>query len=561
MRPLLQRSGISCRFVSMDTVYITGHRNPDMDSVCAAWAYADLKKKTDTSAEYIPIRCGAMNPQTKSVFSKLGISPPKLVKDIRPRVSDVARRDIARLYSKDPVYTAIEELDKKTLSMIPVFDADNEYAGTISIHEISSFLMNENLETRPRYNFSTRNIPKVVPGYFYSTGSGNFFNAPLMIGAMPYEISIERIGKLGEDLPLLVVGLREELIEYAVKHNFPGIILTGLERDKNIPVDFSGYAGCVYVSQVDTAETVRLLRLSAPIEDIMNRDTPRVSVDTEFEEAKNMLIGSGYRGLPVFEGNRFSGVVTRRCFIEKPKPNLILVDHNEIEQSVVGADGATIKEIIDHHRLSLPQTREPIRVEVQPLGSTCTILHGLFLAHGVKPSKEASAVLLSGILSDTVMLKSPTATDADTRAIEALAEIAGVDWQEWGTDMFRHSATLKGTGIENIVGGDFKIYEQSGKRVGIGQVEVIGFEEVPELKGELLEYMGGEAGRKGLDWVLLLITDVLKQDSVLLATEPNGFKPRLIYTKTADGEYSLPGILSRKKQLLPEVFRVIEETE
>ena len=543
----------------MKTVYVTGHQNPDMDSVCAAYAYAALKRITNPETDYVPIRCGALNTQTKAVFKTLEIEPPVFMADISPKVASVTRTDIPVLKGNAPIYSAIEELDSKNLSMMPVCGSDGGFLGTLSIHEISSFLVQENLETRPRYNFIPENIPKVIPGRYHSKGNVRAFTAPLMIGAMPYEISIDRIALLGDALPLLVVGLRRDLIEYAVKERFPGIILTGVRESDRVDIDFSAYDGIVYISTVDTAETARLLRLSSPISDIVNASIPHLDAGTSFDEAKKMLVTSDLRGLPVFRNGIFQGVVTRRCFIESPKSGLIMVDHNELDQSVNGAEQAVLLEIIDHHRISLPDTREPILVDVQPLGSTCTIILKKYKTAGTLPDKKTAALMLSGILSDTVLLKSPTATKEDVNAIEELAAIAGLDWREWGNEIFSHAATLKGADADKIIEGDFKTYEHKDVRLGIGQVEVTAFEEVPELKDTLLERMGRTGIEKGLHWVLLLITNPLKQDSMLLSTDPIGCTPVLIYKKETQGLYSLPGILSRKKQLLPELLRAIDE--
>ena len=237
------------------------------------------------------------------------------------------------------------------LKMVPFFK------GIISIHQISGFLISENLGRRPSYRFRINNFQDVLPGFFYKRGVQSEFSAPVMTGAMPVEISRERIEALKPDKPLLVVGLREDLIDFAIENAFPAIILTGVEDDTRLPVDFSNYEGTVYISKADTAETIRLLRLSAPVNDILNAEPEIIQADTSFDEAKNLLVNSRYRGLPVFSGDTFAGIVTRRCFIEKPLRKLILVDHNELSQSISGAEQAEIIGIVDHHRISPQPTK------------------------------------------------------------------------------------------------------------------------------------------------------------------------------------------------------------
>jgi manganese-dependent inorganic pyrophosphatase len=545
--------------ILMEMVYVTGHRNPDMDSVCAAHCYAALKNAVDPDTRYQPIRCGAMNAQTRYVFEQLGIEAPSLVRDVYPKVADVAKRDIITLNVTDPVYTAIRELDERTLSMIPVFENMQQFRGLVSIHEISSFLISDNLHTRPVYRFLTDNFKRVVPGYFYRMGQVQEFSAPIMIGAMPYEISIQRIRELGDVKPILIVGLREELVAYAIENEFPAIILTGLDEDRSISIDFSSYSGTVYVSRADTAETVRLLRLSAPLKDIMNASPLAVQSSEKYETAKERLVNSEYRGLPVFEGDQFSGIVTRRCFIEKPQRRLILVDHNEINQSVPGAAEAQIIEIVDHHRLAFERTREPITMKMEPAGSTCTIIYHEYRYHGVPIDRQTATLLLGGILADTVMLKSPTTTGAERAAVEELGRLAEVDWQAWGKDLFIHSASIRNRRPREVLESDFKEYDEAGIRIGIGQAEVVTLEDLPEVRDELIRALGEVRLERGLEWVMLLVSDVMKAESVLLSVGLEAAGAMLIYEKRSENEFFLPGILSRKKQLLPEILRVVDE--
>jgi manganese-dependent inorganic pyrophosphatase len=335
----------------MNKIYITGHKNPDMDSICSAWCYGILKNQIDGEHNYIPIRAGSLNKQTKAVFERLGVEPPKLMKDISPQVQDVARRNILTLEENDPILTAIKELDERTISLIPVFDGEHRFSGILTIHEITQFLLSDNGVGRPVNKFRTNNFDRVLPGYFYRRGALLEFSAPLMTGVMPLDISVERIKELGTEKPLLVMGLREDLLQHAVNNQFPAIVITGMAHEGKIPVDLSSYEGTIYISQTDTAETIRLLRLSVPLKNIINREPPRLDSSCSFDKARDELLKSPLRGLPVFSGENFEGVVTRRCFIDRPTVNLILMDHNELTQSVNGADQANILEIHDHHRL------------------------------------------------------------------------------------------------------------------------------------------------------------------------------------------------------------------
>ncbi|MGL4368814.1 MAG: DRTGG domain-containing protein, partial [Spirochaetota bacterium] len=256
----------------MSEIYVVGHKNPDTDSACAAHCYAQLKNTIDPSNTYIPAVCGTLQQQAKFAFSNAGVTPPHYVKDIRARVIDVARKDGMRMNENDPVFIATKELDEHTISVVPVFSDAADFAGIIGIHEVSRFFVAGGTEERPSYTFRTENIGKVIPGFFLKKGAEEEFTARIMIGAMTYESSVRRIKDLLPDKPVLVIGPRPRIIRYAIECGFPAIILTGRENGEESGIDFSGYAGSVYVSKLDTAETMRLLRLSVPVKHIMNKE-------------------------------------------------------------------------------------------------------------------------------------------------------------------------------------------------------------------------------------------------------------------------------------------------
>ena len=544
----------------MAYIIITGHKNPDMDSVCAAWCYAELKSKTDPENTYVPGRCGSLNNQTKAAFAKAGIKPPSLIKDVSVKVSDVTIRDVISIDRNEPIFEAIKKLDNENISSIPVFHDETEFMGIVTTHQITSFLISENLGKRPAYSFRINNFKKVLPGFFYKIGDRKEFTAPIMTGAMPVDVSRERIEMLKPDKPVLVVGLREDIINTAILNDFPAIILTGVD-DTKLPISFDDYKGTVFVSKTDTAETIRLLRLSAPVGELMNEDPVIIQAESDFDKGKQLFINSKYRGVPVFDDNNFIGLVTRQCFIEKPRKKIIMVDHNEAAQSVRGADQADIVEIIDHHRLAPQPTRKPIYMSIRPVGSTSTIITGMFDTYGVEISKQTAMLLLAGIISDTVVLKSPTTTKEDIKAAEKLSEICSLSVEEYGRELQEQSAVLEKTSPEDLICSDLKEYRQENFSFAIGQAEVINLDGASRLKEKLLAELEKQKLERKLDWIMLLITDVINEISVLIATDQKEAEDQIIYKKIEDNMFYLPGILSRKKQLLPELLRVIEDAD
>ena len=544
----------------MSTIYITGHRNPDFDSIASAFVYAHLKSRVDPENEYIAVRCGNLNAQTRTTFEKIKLKAPRYLKDVKTVVADVVNREVPRLEVSDPLQTAIGLLDDTGLSLLPVFDKNSNYRGIISSAEISHFLMRETFGARPTYRFRTENLSKVVPGRMLFSGESPEFTAPIMIGAMPYERSVERIAALETNRPLLIVGLRRDLVEYAITHDFPAVILTGATTKEAAELDFSLYKGSVYLSDVDTAETIRLLRFSTPLEGILETEAEHLGVGDDFNQAKKALSASGRRGLPVFDEEQFIGIVSRGSFLDRPRKNLILVDHNELDQSISGAGDANILEIIDHHRVGSVMSREAFSLYTRPVGCTCTIIRQLYRQHGIAIPTEIAKLMISAILSDTVLLKSPTTTEEDRQTVEGLSRHAGIDWLEWGQEMFDSGARLADINPDLVVSGDFKTYESRDVRFGIGQVEVQTLgdldEVIPRLNSSLLKIKENKA----LDGTMLLITDVMKDDSILLLRGLEDAADSLPYELSEEGVWNLPGILSRKKQLLPEILRAVDET-
>jgi manganese-dependent inorganic pyrophosphatase len=377
---------------------------------------------------------------------------------------------------------------------------------------------------------------------------------------MEFDIYCKRLKTLLPKLPVLVVGKKRRHLEYAIENQFPAIILTGLEKGESLDIDYSNFKGIIYQSYEDTAETIRLLRMSLPVHQLLQKEPPHIQNDELFDDAKRMLAESEFRGLPVFEESEFIGFVTRRCFLEKPRRKVIMVDHNELDQSVEGLEEAEIIEIIDHHRLDAEKTTHPIFIAAEPVGSTCTIVYHQYLRWSVAVDRTTAKMLVAGIIADTVILKSPTTTPIDVAAVKALSKIAQIDdIKVFGEKLFAASSVLTKADPAKVISADFKNYDEKGVRFGIGQVEVTTLEEIDEVKSSYAKELALTKQSHGLDWAMLLITDVIKEESVLMTTSYPRKEKAIAYPVIESGMYLLKGVLSRKKQLLPEIIRVLEE--
>ncbi|MCR5278107.1 MAG: DHH family phosphoesterase [Lachnospiraceae bacterium] len=432
----------------MSRIYITGHRNPDFDSVCSAYAYAKLKSRTDPGNEYVPVRCGHLSDSMKKVFDGLKIVPPAYMKDIYPKVDDVYLTARDHIDADAPLNAVAASYKATNPSVIPVFEEDN-FFGLLSVDDITSWAMEE-ISKRG----SITDIPKV--------------------------------------------------------------------------------------------------------RDIMRAEEEPVDITDLFEDAKRRLSASKKRGLAVMKNGKYAGFVTRRCFLRAPKNNVILMDHNESRQSIHGIETANIIEIVDHHRLDAVKTDLPIYIDAEPLGSTCTIVFRKFLQEGITPDGDTARMLLTGIVSDTLILRSPTTTLVDITAARELAQIIGVDLKEFGLNMFGCMEGLKSRNPEEAVSSDFKTYTENKIKVGIGQCECTTLGDIEDYKGEYLGALENIRQKQGLDWAVLMITDVIREHSVLLST---GFKAEkhLPYNTISERVFDMPGVMSRKKQLLPEVLHAVSE--
>ncbi len=531
-----------------------------MDSIASAYSYSVLKNQIDPENQYIPVMLGPAGRRAKKVFRDLGLMMPRFLHDVRPRVGEVVKQPLYSVRSSDPLYALMDIFMRHHPSVVPVLD-DDGYKGLLSADDINAFFLRENRKGgRLSYLLSEANIERVIEGKYIKHGSIPMFHAPCMVGAMEYGNYIERLDKLPEK-PVLVIGYRKNHIQAAIDKGLPGIVLTGIDDESCIDIDFSGYQGFVYISYVDTAETIRRLRLSTPIQDVVRDEgeDKRIDSDMLFDEAKRKLQESEYRGFSVFEGDRWIGFVTRRCFLDKPRQKLILVDHNEAEQSVSGIEDADILEIIDHHRLAPPRMTTPIYIVSNPLGSTCSIVYEQFRKWGADIDRTTARVMLAGLVSDTVMLKSPTTTRYDEHVARRLCAIGEVDdFKAFCEDLFSGEASLMEQDPVAVIESDMKSYSESGVKFAIGQVEVMTLSDIKDASAAYIKALEEVRDARGLDWAMLMVSDVIRGNSVLLETSyPK--ESSLPYDRIEKGVYDLPEVLSRKKQLLPAVLRALGE--
>lgn len=535
----------------MNEVYITGHKNPDLDSLCSASAYAVLKNTIDPENKYVPIRCSHVSDSVKKQMNYLGLPIPIYKKDIRPRVSDVMMVPTSRIDVSAPIYDLVKEYETNKPSVVPIYDGD-EFAGLLSVDDITAWFLNDNAEEQPVYEFNIDNVEKVIPGRIIQRGESDKISGYLLIGAATKEAFTEFVEK--DNNCIVLMGQRTGNIETAIKKQVPAIIITTSENVERI--DFSEYKGLVYATSLGTAEAIRRMRMVESISTMMKTKTETIEASELFLDARKQFTNSSARGFAVMDGGEFVGYVTRRCFLNMPTSDIIMVDHNEAGQSIEGIELANIREIIDHHRLDALSTKMPIFIAAEPLGSTCTIVFQLFRKHGITPDQQTAKFLLTGIISDTLILKSPTSTGADAEAIYRLAELAGVDdYKKFGEELFSITDNIAEQDPVKTILSDFKKYEDNGVKMGIGQCEVTTLSNVDDYAEKYIEELENVRDQNGLDWTMLMITDVLRDTSVLLVSDSK-LNRDLPYQGMGKQIYNMPGVMSRKKQLLPTMLSI-----
>jgi manganese-dependent inorganic pyrophosphatase len=541
----------------LSDIFVIGHKNPDTDSVCSAYAYAYLKDKIDNQNNYISARSGNLNKQTSFVFKHLNLEPPLLIKDIYPKVKDVMTKNVVSVRENAPLFEVMDNIKNKNIRVLPVVDRENNFKGIVSVFEISNFFMST-ISKKPTYTLNIENFEKVLPGYLLKTGNQQQINAQIVVGAMPFEVFKDYVSDLDFSKVVLIVGKREKILKYAIENQANTIVITGIKNKTELNgIDFSNFHGNVYISLLDTSETLHKITLSVPVYSLLSVKTQCISSNDYIDKAKSLLLESTNRSLSVVDDNKLQGIITRSDIIKKFSNRVILVDHNEQNQAIDGIETAQILEIIDHHRLSPIKTTYPIFFYAKPVGSTCTLISELYKFYNIEMPQKIAHILLSGILSDTVGAKSPTTTQLDIDVIEELSKITNTDVVEYTKMLFAQSDDITTRSPKDILESDFKPYEEFNVKFGISQVETTNLNAVNQIKENLINEIEQQKLQKSLDWLMLLISDIISGDSILV-TSNHPLEKNFSYKKLEKNIYYLPGVLSRKKQLLPEILNLLE---
>lgn len=547
---------------SSDRVFVIGHRNPDTDSICSAIAYAALRKEQGLE-NVRAARAGNINQQTQFILDHLDVEMPELLVDVYPRIKDVVTERVISIHESEPLSRAIELFHQHHIRMLPVVNDAGLASGLLMLKQATEFFLVPNdPEKLRRVTASINSIQRCL------TADGITIHAAdtvedfdLFVGARRETSFKQWMNEIKPEKTVLITGDRPGIQRFAVEAGIRLLILSGgATVDADILEEAKSKNVSILVSDYDTANCVWLTRMAVPVGRLVEADHMTVRPDDLIEDLRLKLSHGKQAGAVVSSADgEVIGVATKSHLI-KPSPiKLILVDHNELAQAVPGADKVEIIEVIDHHRLGNFHTDLPIRFINQPLGSTCSLVSTLYQQAGIDPDPKIAGLLLAGLLSDTVILKSPTATEIDRQLISWLETLSGLDHQQFGAQLFAAGSPMaSGAPARKLITTDFKEYEVNNHVLGLGQVEVVNFHSFFQRQDELLSELKEIREERQYELAALLVTDIVMETSLLVTAGSKELPYIIGYPQVGDNLYRLKGVLSRKKQLVPHLMKVFK---
>ncbi len=543
-------------------VVVIGHRNPDTDSICSAIAYAELKNRTSTLV-CEPRRAGKMNQETEFVLKKFGVTPPRMCTDVNPKIRDVDYREMPGIPGSTSLRRAWEIMRDQQIDTLSITSADNELEGIITVKDLATANMDVfDTAVLAKSRTSYKNILETLNGTMVVGNSDAVCTTGhIKIGTATPELLESSVEK--GDIVILSNRYESQLCAIEKEASLL-IICNGAKVGRTIQriADETGVA--IMTTPVDTYAAGKLISQCAPISYYMTRDNIlKFTLVTPVADVLRVMAKVRHRYFPILdEDGKYCGMVSRRNVIALRKRRIILVDHNEATQAVEGFDQAEILEIIDHHRIGSLETSGPVYFRNQPVGCTATIITQMYDENGVDIPPQIAGLLLAAILSDTLAFRSPTCTPVDENTAKRLAKIAGVDIEEFSTEMFEAGEKLDGKTPEEVFLQDFKVFMCGDIRFGVAQGSYMTRKNLQAAQALLQPYLEEARNKQNVEDLYMLLTDVPKEESVVICTGryaaevlSNGFESR----PAADGSWTLPGVVSRKKQFIPAMMSAYQE--
>jgi manganese-dependent inorganic pyrophosphatase len=538
----------------MATVYVSGHRNPDTDSIASAIGYAELMGRLDIANEYVPVRLGECNPQTRWVLEQAGAQEPRFLAHVMLRARDVMLAGCPTVGTEAPIREAGLAMAHADLDLMPVVDEHGVLVGIVTERALARRFIRESRQTSTLRDAPTyvHAVVDVLEGELVC-GEDRQLSGRVWVHSM----DVHSPSGIAEG-DAVVVGNRTDAQLLAISLGAWLLVISNGSRPEEEVLQRARQSGCaVVISPLDTYVSGRMITLAAPCRALMESDpltaTPDYLLADISEQIKEIHYGAA---VVVDSARRPIGLVRRSDLVAPPRRRVLLVDHAEQAQSVPGVEHAEIVEILDHHHIGSIETRVPVRATFDPVGSTATLVVERFRSNGMEPSRPTAIALLGAVLSDTVMLNSPTTTERDRAVVQYLERVLRLDAARFGQRMFEETSDLSQVPASEIVTRDAKRYQAGGHEICIAQVEVVG-KALLERKAQLLEAMRAEREQKGLLLYALMITDVVEQSTELLVAGDVAHVARAFGTQAHDSAIALPGVMSRKKQVAPRLLQAL----
>lgn len=544
--------------MSTKNIYVIGHRNPDTDSICSAIAYANLKNVMGAK-NVVAARAGSINKETKYALDYFKAQAPQLITDIYPRVSDIAISVTKKVKTTDNLRTLGIAMKEAGLRSVPVVDEEDKLVGMASVSDLAKAYFQEiTLDSVSASGASIVDIENVIEAKVLVKGNDT---AKITGDIKVIASCIERVADTIKAGEIVIIGNRpEKAYDKCIDLGVSCMIITSdavvseeiitKAKDKDV---------IVLTTAFDTYSTARLISQCAPVSSIMTTNVVSFKPTDMISDVKGILETNEYRNYPVVENGKLVGIVSKDKFMMPEKQSIIMTDHNELGQAVEGIESGKIIEVVDHHRFGGLQTSDPIFINVRPVGCTCTIVTNMYQQNNVEIPQQIAGLLLSAIISDTVLFKSPTCTQADKDAVEYLAKIAGVDYKEYGLAMLKAGADIGDMTPADIVKNDSKEFQIGNYPMLISQLSVMDTDQVMAMKDEILANMAQVCEKEGYAMSLVIVTDIINEGSYLLFSgEPKNLIGEAFKQDASKSVMYLPGVMSRKKQIVPPLSEAVK---
>jgi len=533
-------------------IYVLGHKNPDTDSVASAITLSALKSELGFTTE--PGILGPLNKETKYILDYFQVPYPRCIKNVKTQIRDLNYEQVEGIEPTKSILYAYKLMEEKRIKVLPIVNKEKTLLGIVSMKDIAMGLIKGDY-----YHLETDidNISAALEGKLL-TGSNAKIKGTISVISYYYKTMIK--DQVLHEESIVIVGDRYDVIEHAIARGVKLIIVTG---GKEIPQKYLTKAkekGTNLLSvKTSTYATAKLINQCNYISSIMKtKDIVTFHEQEYLDEVKEELIINRHSQYPVVTGNnQYLGFIGRRHILSPNRKKVILVDHNEYAQSAEGLNEAEVIEVVDHHKIGDILTTTPIDFRNMPVGSTCTIVFQLYQEEKIPFTQNIAGLLLAGIISDTLSLKSPTTTNLDIQAVKELTDLLNLDVEKFALEMFKAGTSLEGQSIEEIIYKDFKEFKIKEHKIGIGQVFTLDIEDIFNRQEEFLEYLKDVQQKHNYYLTLLLITDILRNGSYLFykSKEPR-LAANLFQPEARQGVF-IPGVLSRKKQVIPQVMEAV----